>query len=96
MTELFIYFTLGTLTGYAIRTAKAIYEDKKMLEVLEANDARTMKKMSNLKKENSTLKTERAHLWNQLQEVRRKEYSKEFDCQIQSTKEKSPALKFGE
>lgn len=96
MTELIIYFVLGTLTGYAIRTVKAVFEDKKMLEVLDANDERTMKKMRSLKMEISTLKTERAYLWNQLQEARRKEHAREFDCQIQSTKEKSPVLKFGE
>lgn len=92
----FIFFTLGILTGYAIRTAKAITEDKKMLEVIEANDERTMKKMRSLKMEISALKTERANLWSQLQETRRKEHAREFDCQIKSTKEKSSALKFGE
>lgn len=96
MTELIIYFTLGTLTGYAIRTAKAIFEDKKMLDILEANDERTMKKMRNLKMEISTLKNERASLRRQLQEAREKERAKKFDYQIRNTKDKSPSLKFGE
>lgn len=92
----FIFFTIGILTGYAIRTAKAIFEDKKMLEVIEANDERTMQKIRNLKMENSSLKTERSYLWNELQEMRRREHARTYDIPVVGGKNQNPSVKFGD
>lgn len=88
--------TIGGLLGFIFTSYKENQEDKKLLELLEADERKHKNELDKLRRENASLKVDRDYLWREVTNLRAKAFNPKFDNLITQMQGEEPAVKFGD